>query len=76
MTTPLTIPRLEMAMTEGVIAEWLVPDGAQVKEGDPNYSIETGKSIQEIQSPVAGRLTQKAQPGETYQVGTEIGEIV
>lgn len=62
-------------MTEGVIAEWLVPDGAQVKEGDPIYSIETGKSIQEIQSPAAGRLTQKAQPGETYQVGTEIGEI-
>ena len=23
MSTPLTIPRLEMAMTEGVLAEWL-----------------------------------------------------
>jgi pyruvate/2-oxoglutarate dehydrogenase complex dihydrolipoamide acyltransferase (E2) component len=76
MSTPLTIPRLEMAMTEGVLAEWLVADGAQVKEGDPIYSLETGKAVQEIQAPVSGRLMQKAQPGETYLVGTDIGEIV
>ena len=76
MSTPLTIPRLEMAMTEGVLAEWLVADGAQVKEGDPIYSIETGKAVQEIQAPVAGRLMQRAQAGETYPVGTDIGEIV
>jgi pyruvate/2-oxoglutarate dehydrogenase complex dihydrolipoamide acyltransferase (E2) component len=76
MSTPLTIPRLEMAMTEGVLAEWLVADGAQVKEGDPIYSVETGKAVQEIQAPVSGRLMQKAQAGETYPVGTDIGEIV
>jgi pyruvate/2-oxoglutarate dehydrogenase complex dihydrolipoamide acyltransferase (E2) component len=76
MSTPLTIPRLEMAMTEGVLAEWLVADGAQVKEGDPIYSLETGKAVQEIQAPVSGRLMQKAQAGETYPVGTDIGEIV
>jgi pyruvate/2-oxoglutarate dehydrogenase complex dihydrolipoamide acyltransferase (E2) component len=76
MSTPLTIPRLEMAMTEGVLAEWLVADGAQVKEGDPIYSIETGKAVQEIQAPVSGQLVQRAQAGETYPVGTDIGEIV
>jgi pyruvate/2-oxoglutarate dehydrogenase complex dihydrolipoamide acyltransferase (E2) component len=76
MSTPLTIPRLEMAMTEGVLAEWLVADGAQVSEGDPIYTLETGKAVQEIQAPVSGRLTQRAQPGETYPVGTDIGEIV
>jgi pyruvate/2-oxoglutarate dehydrogenase complex dihydrolipoamide acyltransferase (E2) component len=76
MSTPLTIPRLEMAMTEGVLAEWLVADGAQVKEGDPIYSLETGKAVQEIQAPVSGRLMHKAPAGETYPVGTDIGEIV
>jgi pyruvate/2-oxoglutarate dehydrogenase complex dihydrolipoamide acyltransferase (E2) component len=75
MSTPLTIPRLEMAMTEGVLAEWLVADGAQVKEGDPIYVLETGKAVQEVQAPVSGRLMQKAQAGETYPVGTDIGEI-
>ena len=76
MSTLLTIPRLEMAMTEGVLAEWLVADGAQVTEGDPIYSLETGKAVEEIQAPVSGRLMQKAQAGETYPVGTDIGEIV
>ena len=76
MSTSLTIPRLEMAMTEGVLAEWLVADGAQVKEGDPIYVIETGKAVQEIQAPASGRLMHKAQAGETYLVGTDIGEIV
>ena len=76
MSTALTIPRLEMAMTEGVLAEWLVADGTQVKEGDPIYVIETGKAVQEIQAPASGRLLHKAQAGETYLVGTDIGEIV
>ena len=76
MSTQLTIPRLEMAMTEGVLAEWLVADGAQVNEGDPIYTLETGKAVQEIQAPVSGRLRHKAQAGETYPVGTDIGEIV
>jgi pyruvate/2-oxoglutarate dehydrogenase complex dihydrolipoamide acyltransferase (E2) component len=76
MTTQLTIPRLEMSMTEGVLSEWLVADGAQVTEGDPVYSIETGKSVQEIQAPASGKLTQKAQAGEAYPVGTLIAEIV
>jgi pyruvate/2-oxoglutarate dehydrogenase complex dihydrolipoamide acyltransferase (E2) component len=76
MSTPLTIPKLEMSMTEGVLAEWLVPDGTYVKEGDPIYNLETGKAVQEIQAPASGTLMQKAQPGETYPVGTDIGEIV
>lgn len=76
MLTPLTIPRLEMAMTEGVLAEWLVTDGAQVNEGDPIYVLETGKAVQDIQAPVSGRLTQRGKAGETYPVGTDIGEIV
>ena len=76
MSTPLTIPRLEMAMTEGSVAEWLAPDGAEVKEGDPIYALETGKATQEITAPVSGRFVHKANVGEVYPVGTEIGEIV
>ncbi len=76
MSTPLTIPRLEMAMTEGDLAEWLVDDGASVKEGDPIYVLETAKSAIEVTAPAAGRLVQKVAAGETYPVGTDIGQIV
>ena len=76
MSTQLTIPKLEMAMTEGTLTDWLVADGAEVKEGDPIYTLETGKAAQEISAPVSGRLVQKATVGTVYPVGTDIGEIV
>ena len=75
MTINLTIPRLEMSMTEGKLAEWLVEDGANVAEGDPIYVLETEKAAQEIEAPIAGRLTRKVEAGQVYEVGTEIGEI-
>ena len=75
MSTPLMIPRLEMAMSEGGLAQWLVEDGAQVNEGDPIYVLETEKAAQEIAAPASGRLVQKVQAGQIYAVGTEIGEI-
>ncbi len=76
MSTTLSLPRLEMSMTEGTLAEWLVPDGAEVKEGQPIYALETDKSTMEIEAPSSGKLIQKAVAGEVYECGTEIGEIV
>ncbi len=75
MSTTLTIPKLQMSATEGTLIEWLVEDGAVVEEGQPIYSFETDKSVQDIEAPAAGKLTQKVAAGETYPVGTEIGEI-
>lgn len=75
MATKLTIPKLQMSSTEGTLAEWLVDDGAEIVEGQPIYSLETDKSVQEIEAPASGTLTQKATAGEIYPVGTEIGEI-
>ncbi len=75
MSTSLTIPKLQMSTTEGTLTEWLVDDGAEVKEGQPIYALETDKSIQEIEAPVSGTLTHKVEAGETYDVGTEIGVI-
>jgi pyruvate/2-oxoglutarate dehydrogenase complex dihydrolipoamide acyltransferase (E2) component len=76
MSTALQIPRLEMAMTEGGLAEWLVADGAAVNEGDPIYVLETEKASQEITAPASGTLKQTVAAGAIYPVGTEIGEIV
>jgi len=75
MSTTLTIPKLQMSTTEGTLAEWLVEDGELVEEGQPIYSLETDKAVQEIEAPESGRLAQKAAAGETYPVGTQIGEI-
>jgi pyruvate/2-oxoglutarate dehydrogenase complex dihydrolipoamide acyltransferase (E2) component len=76
MSTMLTIPKLEMSMSEGTLAEWKVEDGATVAEGDVIYVLETDKTARDIEAPAAGKLVIKAAAGETYDCGTEIGEIV
>ena len=76
MSTTLTIPKLEMSMSEGTLAEWKVEDGAVVNEGDVIYVLETNKTARDIEAPAAGTLVHKVPAGETYDVGTEIGEIV
>jgi pyruvate/2-oxoglutarate dehydrogenase complex dihydrolipoamide acyltransferase (E2) component len=71
----ITMPRLDMSMTEGVLAQWLVADGTQVQEGQPLYSVENQKATEEINSPATGRLQQLAEVGATYPVGAKLGVI-
>ena len=76
MSLKLTIPKLEMSMSEGTLAEWKVQSGTAVKEGDVIYILETDKTARDIEAPISGTLIQTAAAGETYDCGTEIGEIV
>lgn len=75
MSTEIILPKLGFSMNEGVIAEWLVADGAAVKEGEPLFSLESEKSVNEIEAPASGVLRIIKPAGETYEVGTVIGEI-
>lgn len=76
MSTELTLPKLEMSMSEGTLAEWKVPNGGTVQEGDVIYVLETDKTARDIEAPASGTLVHKAVAGETYDCGTVIGEIV
>jgi len=75
LTTEILLPKIGFSMNEGVLAEWLVADGSAVKEGDPLYSIESDKSVNEVESPATGTLKILAAPQETYEVGTVLGYI-
>lgn len=75
MSTTITIPQLEMAMTAGTLSEWLVEDGTEVNEGDPIYVLETGKATQDIVAPASGKLKRLGEIGVEYPVGTVIGTI-
>jgi pyruvate/2-oxoglutarate dehydrogenase complex dihydrolipoamide acyltransferase (E2) component len=75
MATDVSIPKLGMSMTEGKLIEWLVADGATVAEGTPIYTIETDKSSQEIEAPVAGTLRIIGKVDETYDVGVVVARI-
>jgi pyruvate/2-oxoglutarate dehydrogenase complex dihydrolipoamide acyltransferase (E2) component len=75
MATEILLPKLGFSMDEGILSEWLVPDGADVKAGQPLYTLESEKSVQEIEAPASGKLKILMQAGESCKVGTVLGEI-
>lgn len=75
MSTEIVLPKIGFAMNEGTIAEWMAADGAEVKQGEPLYSMESEKSVQEIEAPASGKLKIFKEAGETYPVGTVLGVI-
>lgn len=75
MPIEILLPKIGFSMNEGELAEWLVEDGGQAVEGQPLYSLESDKSVQEVESPASGKLTILQQSGETYAVGTILGII-
>lgn len=75
MATQIILPKLGFSMNEGVLAEWLVADGGQAKEGEPLFALESDKSTQEVDAPASGTLRILMPAGDTYEVGTILGEI-
>jgi pyruvate/2-oxoglutarate dehydrogenase complex dihydrolipoamide acyltransferase (E2) component len=75
MSTEILLPKLGFSMDKGVLSEWLAADGAVVTEGEPLYSLESDKSVEEIPAPASGVLRILKEPGQEYTVGTVLGEI-
>jgi pyruvate/2-oxoglutarate dehydrogenase complex dihydrolipoamide acyltransferase (E2) component len=75
MTMQILLPKLGFSVNEANLVEWMVADGTQVAKGDPLYALESEKSVQEIEAPVAGVLKIMKAAGAVYEVGTVIGEI-
>jgi pyruvate/2-oxoglutarate dehydrogenase complex dihydrolipoamide acyltransferase (E2) component len=76
MATEIILPKLGFSMNEGLLSEWLVADGGSVTAGAPLFALESDKSTQEVEAPVSGTLKILKQTGETYEVGTVLGEII
>lgn len=51
-----------MSMSEGTIVEWLLPEGGEVKAGQSLYSIETEKTVVEVEAPEGCRGWQSPPP--------------
>ena len=75
-TVPVRLPKLAMTIEEATPTEWLVPDGGEAIEGQVLYRLETDKVDNDIDSPATGTVHWTAKIGETYPVGTQIGEII
>jgi pyruvate dehydrogenase E2 component (dihydrolipoamide acetyltransferase) len=72
----ITMPKFGLAMTEGKVASWAKPEGAQLAVGDEIADIETTKITNAYESPVAGVLRRHvAQEQEELPVGALIGVV-
>jgi pyruvate dehydrogenase E2 component (dihydrolipoamide acetyltransferase) len=70
------MPKWGIEMTEGVVAEWLVQEGAPFKKGDLLALIETDKITNEVEAEGDGMFARLvAQTGGTYQVGELIAVL-
>ena len=72
---PIKVPKVSESISEGILANWLKPDGAAVKAGEPLFELETDKASQVFISPGAGTLKIQVPEGETVQVESVIGTI-
>jgi pimeloyl-ACP methyl ester carboxylesterase len=76
MPTEVILPRVDMDMTEGMIAAWHVNEGDEVREGTLIFEIETSKATMEIDAPASGIIRQISAPvGKTVAVGTAVAWI-
>lgn len=75
MSQDILLPKVGFSMTDAKFVEWLVDDGAEVKEGDPLFAIENDKAVEEIPAPYTGVVKQIAEPDQEYEVGDVLGTI-
>lgn len=76
MSTEVILPKLGFTMTEGLIVEWMIADGGEVKEGEPLMVVESDKSTTEIEAPASGILKILQPLDTTLEVGTIVAEIL
>lgn len=75
MRRDLLMPKLGLTMTEGLVAEWMVAEGATFRTGDVLYLVETEKVVNEVLAEQDGVLLQTLVPaGDTVPVGTPIAQ--
>ncbi|MFZ0828535.1 MAG: dihydrolipoamide acetyltransferase family protein [Verrucomicrobiia bacterium] len=74
MATPIIMPKFGQMTEESAIVEWLKKEGDAVARGDILFTVETDKSVMEVESFEAGTLLKIAvKPGVSVPVQSTVG---
>lgn len=76
MSSDILMPQLGETVAEGKVLGWFKAEGDEIGEGDTLFEIETDKVTMEVQSTVAGKLTDiRVRAGEVAKVGSVVAVI-
>jgi pyruvate dehydrogenase E2 component (dihydrolipoamide acetyltransferase) len=75
MANEIYLTRVGMTMTEGVIAEWYIADGATVAKGELLYRLETEKVELEVDADESGVVKHLVEVGVAGEPGDVVGWI-
>ena len=79
MAEEVVMPRLGWTMTEGTLVEWLKEDGEAVEAGEMLFTVESDKSVNEVETHSGGVLhipSAAPRPGDAVEVGTVLGYLL
>ena len=77
MPTAITMPKLGLTMTEGIVIEWKKKEGEEVEKGEILYVLETEKVTFEVEATESGILGKVvAREGDVVPVGGIVGYIL
>ena len=75
MPKEIYLVKVGMSMTEGMVSEWFIEDGGQVKKGDLVYALETEKVNLDVDADYSGTVKHLAEVGVTLEPGDLVGYI-
>ena len=76
MATTIIMPKLGMAMAEGVVAQWLKHDGDEVKANEEIAVIMSKKITYKLKSPAAGILRTIVKDKEPRPINSPLAYVV
>ena len=75
MPTEIYLVKVGMTMTEGMVEQWFIPDGGEVKSGELVYALETEKINLDVDAEADGIVKHLVEPGVTMAPGDVVGYI-
>ncbi len=76
MMQNIVMPKLGETMEEGTILRWLVKKGDIIAKGDAIMEIQTDKAALDVESLVAGRISEICvTEGQTVPIGTIVAHV-
>ncbi|MGC8763422.1 MAG: biotin/lipoyl-containing protein, partial [Acidobacteriota bacterium] len=75
MRIEVIVPQVGESISEGLLAEWLQPDGSVVRPEDPLFVLETDKVTLTVAAEHGGRLKILVAAGSTVKIGQAVAEV-